>query len=73
MERLFSTRISSRESLLTLTIVPHLMILIHLVGGRHAKFIQSAAGEDVMKRLYSETMAEMRDYTDVPSALLARA
>ena len=49
------------------------MLLTHMVHGRHAKFIESAAGEDVMKRLYSETMAEMRDYTDVASELLAKA
>ncbi|CAF9943391.1 MAG: hypothetical protein ALECFALPRED_000263 [Alectoria fallacina] len=38
-----------------------------------ADFIESAAGEEVGKKLYSETMAEMRGYTDVPAGLLATA
>lgn len=33
----------------------------------HAKLIDSAAGVEVEKKLYSETMAEMRNYTDVLS------
>lgn len=49
------------------------MILTYMDNGRHAKFIESAAGKEVEKRLYSETMAEMRDYTEVPSGLLAKA
>ena len=39
----------------------------------HAKFIESAAGVEVEKKLYSETMAEMRNYTDVPSGWLEQA
>ena len=32
----------------------------------HAKFLESAAGVQVEKKLYTETMAEMRNYTEVP-------
>ena len=39
----------------------------------HAKFIESAAGAEVEKKLYSETMAEMRSYADVPSGWLGKA
>lgn len=49
------------------------MVLTFMANGRHAKFIESAAGEEVEKKLFSETMAEMRDYTNVPSGLLANA
>ena len=31
----------------------------------HANFIESAAGVEVQKKLYSETMAEMRNHPDV--------
>lgn len=48
------------------------MMLIYIVNGRRAAFIESAAGEEFKKKLYSETMAEMRTYTDVPSGLLAK-
>ena len=48
------------------------MILIHMANCRHAKFIESAAGKEVEKRLYSETLAEMHNYTNVPSELLVK-
>ena len=48
-------------------------MLTHVANGRRADFIESAAGEEVGKKLYSETMAEMRGYTDVPAGLLATA
>ena len=48
-------------------------MLTYVANGRRADFIVSPAGEEVGKKLYSETMAEMRDYTDVPAGLLAMA
>ena len=48
------------------------MIPILMAYCRHAKFIESAAGKEVEKKLYSETLAEMRSYTNVPSELLVK-
>ena len=50
-----------------------MIILTHVAYGRRAPFIESAAGQEVEKKLYSETIAEMRNYVDVPSYLLVKA
>ena len=49
------------------------MMLTDFVNCRRAEFLQSATGGEIEKELYSETMAEMRDYTNVPSRLPASA
>ncbi len=40
---------------------------------RRDGFITSVAGQEVQKKLYNETMAEMGNYVAVPSYLAAKA
>lgn len=46
-----------------------LTFLLH----RHDKFIVSPAGQELEKRLYNETMAEMGKFIAVPSYLARKA
>ena len=43
-----------------------------LICIRHDRFIVSAAGQEIQKRLYNETMVEMGKYVGVPSSLGAK-
>lgn len=40
---------------------------------RHDKFIESPTGQELEKKLYNETMAEMGKYIAVPSYLAGKA
>lgn len=45
-------------------------ILMYWLCDRRTPFLESVAGQDVEKRLYSETMVEMRRYVAVSQDLM---
>lgn len=68
MESLCRTKIFSRE--LWQRSFNHFSVLMCTVDGGRTPFLQTAAGQDVEKKLYSGTRAEMHKYIRVLPELI---